>query len=95
MYVIIRSGTTKARWFVLLPNCCELRRGPKFLAKTEEVHDIADPKMRSAESQEVKRLASEYAKLGKLSEFGSRRSWIPYQLTRAGFCQRSVDFLRR
>ena len=71
-----------------------LRASPrsKILAKTEEVHDIADPKMRSAESQEIKRLASEYAKLGKLSEFGSRRSWIPYQLTRAGFCQRSVDF---
>ena len=77
---------------VLLPNCCELRRGSKLLAKTEDVHDVADPRMRSAESQEVKRLASEYVKSKKLSESASRTCWLPYQLTSAGFGQRSVDF---
>jgi len=87
---------TRHDGFVLLPNCCELRRGPKYFAKTEKVHDITDPKMRSAESQEVKRLASENAKSRKLSEFGSRRirSWFPYQLTSAGFGRLSVYFLR-
>jgi len=90
--VDVCNHKTRHDGFVLLPNCCELRRGSKFLAKTEEVHDVADPKMRSAESQEVKRLASEYAKSKKLSEFGSCRCWFPYQLTSAGFGQRSVDF---
>jgi len=81
--VDVCNHKTRHDGFVLLPNCCELRRGPnlKFPARTEEVHDVADPKMRSAESQEVKRFASEYAKSKKLSEFGSHRCWFPYQLT--------------